>query len=214
MLFAITFVFSRQLSVAPAANRQLQRTVILMSRRAIIIVMGILSFLFGTSSHSQPPRQRANPADAGRDLRQIMLSTPAAKFGVGPTAEFPRVYGVLIDWPIGEQVATIFSTSSGAASLYTTSTFGIIGGEAHEAVRTAAMNLVRAADQFFDSATPTAEFAYPTADRVRFFLLTFEGVRVIDTDFASIENQTSRYFEFFDLAQGVLTELRLITEQR
>lgn len=144
----------------------------------------------------------------------MMLSMPAAQARVSPTAEFPRVYGVLIDWPIGEQVATIFSTSSGAASLYTTSTFGIIGGEGHETVRAAAVELVRAADRFFDSATPTTEFPYPAAGRVRFYLLTFEGVRVIDTDFASIENQTSMYFRLFDLGQAVLTELRLVTERR
>ena len=143
-----------------------------------------------------------------------MLSTPAAQVGASPTAEFPRVYGVLMDWPVGEQTATVFASSSGAASLYTTSTFGIIGGEGHQTVRTAAIEFVRAADRFFDSATPTTEFPYPGADRVRFYLLTFEGVRVIDTDLASIENQTSRYFALFDLGQAVLTELRLVTERQ
>jgi hypothetical protein len=186
--------------------------VVLMSRNVVIVIMGLLSFLFGSSSSSQPTTVRDNP-DAGRGLRQMMLSTPAARFGASPTSEFPRVYGVLIDWPIGEQIATIFSSSSGAASLYTTSTFGIVGGEGHQTVRAAAIELVRVADRFFESAVPTTEFPYPTADRVRFYLLTFEGVRVIDTDIASIENQTSRYFAFFDRGQAVLTELRVVTER-
>ena len=176
--------------------------------------MGLLSFLFGGTASSQAVAPRDNQADAGRGLRQMMLSTTAAKANASPTAEFPRVYGVLIDWPIGEQTATIFSSSSGAASLYTTSTFGIIGGEGHETVRVAAVALVRIAEQFFDSATPTVEFPYPAAGRVRFYLLTFEGVRVIDTDFPSIENGTSLYFAFFDLGQAVLTELRLVTDRR
>jgi hypothetical protein len=185
-----------------------------MSRGVIIIVMGLLSFLFGASSSTQPTPARGIPADAGRGLRQLALSTPAAQVGASPTAEFPRVYGVLMDWPIGEQIATVFATSSGAASLYTTSTFGIIGGEGHPTVRAAATQFVRAADGFFDTATPTAEFPYPGAGRVRFYLLTFEGVRVIDTDFAAIENGTSRYFTLFNLGQAVLTELRLVTERR
>src|SRR5690349_4680714 len=116
-----------------------------MRRELVITAMGLLSFLFGTNANSQPSQAPAESAEAGRGLRQMMLSTPAAKFGVAPTAEFPRVYGVLMDWPIGDQTATVFSTSSGAASLYTTSTFGIIGGEGHEAVRAAAMRFVRAA---------------------------------------------------------------------
>ena len=64
-----------------------------------------------------------------------MLTTPPARTGGKPTEAFPRVYGILMDWPISGQTATVFSTSSGAASLYTTSTFGIIGGEGHESVR-------------------------------------------------------------------------------
>ena len=68
----------------------------------------------------------------------MMLTTSPQEIGVKPTKEFRRVYGILMDWPIGEQIATVFSSSTGAASLYTTSTFGIIGGEGHETVRAAA----------------------------------------------------------------------------
>lgn len=184
-----------------------------MSRKAIIVAMGLLSFLFGQISVAQPRGENGNSADAGRTLRQMMLATPPAKFGEKPTKDFPRVYGVLMDWPIGEQIATVFASSSGAASLYTTSTFGIIGGEGHQTVRAAAINFVRAADKLYDSSTPTAEYPYPAAGRVRFYLLTFDGVRVLDTDLASIENRTSKYSEFFDLGQAVLAELRLSTEQ-
>src|SRR5947208_16778437 len=97
---------------------------------------------------------------------------------------------------MGKQTATVFSSSTGAASLYTTSTFGIIGGEGHETVRTAAIRFIRAADRLFDSATPTTEYPYPAADRVRFYLLTFEGVRVLRTDFASFESRVSQYGAF------------------
>lgn len=76
------------------------------------------------------------------------------------------------------------------------------------------MRFVRAADRFFDASTPTTEYPYPTADRVRFYFLTFNGVRVIDIESASITNHTSKYAELFGLGQAVLTELRLVTEKR
>jgi hypothetical protein len=185
-----------------------------MNRRGVIAAMGFLSFLFGKSGVTQQPALSKDPANAGRDLRQMILSTSAAEFGAKPTSDFPRVYGVLMDWPIGENFATIFSSSSGAASLYTTSTFGIIGGEGHAAVRTAAITFVQAADRLYDSAAPTSVYPYPASDRVRFYLLTFEGVRVVETDFASISSRTNNYVEYFDLGQAVLTELRLVTERR
>lgn len=144
----------------------------------------------------------------------MMLTTSPQKTGVKPTKEFPRVYGILMDWPIGEQIATVFSSSTGAASLYSTSTFGIIGGEGHETVRSAAKAFVAASDRYFTEAHPTTEFPYPGVDGVRFYLLTFDGVRVIDTDLASITNDTSRFNELFGLGQAVLTELRQVTERR
>ncbi|MCE9591855.1 MAG: hypothetical protein K8S99_15190 [Planctomycetes bacterium] len=175
--------------------------------------MGLFSFLFGRSK-AQPRVPKGKPTDMGRDLRMMMLTMPPEKMGQKPTAEFPRIYGILMDWPLGEHTATVFSTSAGAASLYTTSTFGVIGGEGHEKVRMAAMSFVRAADGFFDASTPTTEYPYPTADRVHFYFLTFGGVRVSDTDLASIINRTSKYAELFGLGQAVLTELRLVTEKR
>ena len=174
--------------------------------------MGLLSFLFGCSK-APPADSKKNPADAGRDLRMMMLTTPPEKTGVKPTKEFPRIYGILMDWPIGEQTATVFSTSTGAASLYTTSAFGIIGGEGHETVRNAAMSFVRTADRFFDTSTPTTEYPYPTGDHVCFYFLTFGGVRVIEADLASINSRKSKYSELFGLGQAVLTELRLVTEK-
>src|SRR5262245_13601884 len=184
-----------------------------MNRIFFVLVMGLFSFLFGSRAQSEPPTPKLNPVDAGRALRQMVLTMPPAEIGVKPSEDFPRVFGILMDWPIGEQTATVFSDCTGGASLYTTSTFGIIGGEGHETVRAAAIRFVRGADRLFDSATPTSEFPYPAVGRVRFYLLTFEGVRVVDTDLASIKNGTSKFAEFFGLGQDVLTQLRLVVQK-
>lgn len=164
-------------------------------------------------SVSQESPSQKDPGDMGRGLRLMMLKTSPKEVDISPSAEFPKVYGVLMDWPIDEQTATVFSASDGAASLYTTSTFGIIGGQGHESVRTAAKKFVKAAGGFYDAATPTTDYPYPAADRVRFYLLTFDGVRVIDTDMASINNGTGKYAKLFGLGQDVLTELRQVSEK-
>lgn len=143
----------------------------------------------------------------------MMLSESPAESGVKPSKEFPRVYGILMDFPIGKETATVFSSSTGSASLYTTSKFGIIGGEGHESVRAAAIKFVQASDSLFDSAKPAKEFPYPAGDRVRFYLLTFEGVRVLDVDLASIQKGLGKPAEIFGRGQEVLTQLRLVTEK-
>jgi hypothetical protein len=154
-----------------------------------------------------------DPADAGKGLRRMMLTMPPQDLGVAPTNEFPRVYGILMDWPVGDNTATIFSSSTGSASLYTTSTFGIVGGEGHASVRAASAAFVKAADRFYESAAPTSEYPYPAGDKVRFYLLTFHGVRVIETDMALVTRGAGPYAELFGLGQAVMTKLRLSTEK-
>lgn len=182
----------------------------------LILVLVAAGVWFLLRHRSHPPREyggREVRDDAGRRLRMMMLATPPGEFAVVPSQEFPRIYGVLMDWPVGDgEVATVFSTSDGAASIYTTSSFGIIGGEAHEAVRAAARTLVRAADRFHDTAVPTTDYPYPASDRVRFYFLSFQGVRVIETDLASLVDGTNEFADLARLGHGVWTELRLIHE--
>jgi hypothetical protein len=162
---------------------------------------------------TMPPQQNADPADAMRQLRLKMLTTNPTDFGIQVTAEFPKVYGALAEFLIGDNTVTVVSLCDGNASLYTTSTFGVIGGQAHETVRTAATAFVNAAQPYHDAAIATTEFPYPESGRVRFYLLTFSGVRVIDTDLASIEAGSNQYGGLFEKANNVLTELRMTTQK-
>jgi hypothetical protein len=150
--------------------------------------------------------------DAMRELRLQMLTTPAAKFGIEPTSDFPVVYGVVMDWPIAENIATVVSFCDGNASLYTTSTFGVIGGFGHESVRVQARNFVAVAAKFLDAATPVSEFPYPESDRVRYYLLTFDGVKMIDADMEAVTSNQHESTELFAYGQQVLTELRTVSE--
>lgn len=173
------------------------------------------TFSYNEGNMTQPPahQQRPDPTEAMRQLRQTMLSTNPTQFGILATEEFPSVYGVLAEFQIGGATATVVSLCDGNASLYTTSTFGIIGGHAHEAVRTAAIGFVKQMQAYHDDATNTAEFPYPKSDRVRFYLLTYSGVRYIDTDLKSIAAGNNKYSDLFESANKVLSELRLTTEQ-
>src|SRR5262245_54540904 len=101
-----------------------------------------------------------DPAQAMRDLRIAFLSSSAASHGFKPTKEYPRVFGVAMDWPVDDTTATIVSALNGSASLYTTATFGIIGGANHEPVRIAAQRFVRNAETYHDEAVPTEAYPY------------------------------------------------------
>jgi hypothetical protein len=141
-----------------------------------------------------------------------MLTAPAAELGQKPSTEYPRVYGVLMDWPIEQGTVSVVSFSSGDSSIYTTGTFGVIGGIGHETVRDAARNFVKVAEKHYDEATPTKDYPYPNAGRVRFYLVCYDGVRTLDADSVSIKSVTDKCSDLFVAGQRVITQLRLTTQ--
>jgi hypothetical protein len=179
-------------------------------------ILGFIASLFGAGCKpaAPAPTSPSSGADAMRELRTMMLTTPASKAGIQPTETFPKVFGIVMDMPIsGGHTATVVSMCDGHASLYTTSTFGVLGGIGHESVRVASTNFVKAAQSHFDEATVTTDFPYPVPDHVRFYLLGFDGVRVIDAEIASVEKRTDSRSDMWAAGQRVLTELRLLTEK-
>jgi hypothetical protein len=181
--------------------------------RRLLVVATLL--LLGVGAGAALAQDTKNSAQAMRDLRVAFLSSPASSMGFQPTKEFPRVFGAAMDWPIGEHTATIVTALDGSASLYTTATFGVIGGSvAHESVRAAAQRFVKAAQSHHDEAALTSNYAYPSKGKVRFYLRTFEGARLIETESASVYSTAGKYSPLFRAGQAVVTELRKVAEQK
>ena len=153
-----------------------------------------------------------NPEDVGRGLRLMALTTPASALGFTPDGVYPRVFGVLTDWNLGNQTASILAVRDGTASLYTTSTFGVIGGAGHAVARQAARQCVEVAESCFDGGSPVAEYPYPPPGKVNFYLLTYEGVRLCVGDEDEIDRGTDATTPLFGATQNVLTALRAISE--
>jgi hypothetical protein len=141
------------------------------------------------------------------------LNTAPAEAGFSANAEFPHVFGALIDWPIGQVTASILSVRDGTASLYTTSTFGIIGGGGHAAVRDAAIQFVRVAESLFEKSQPTKDCPYPPGNGVRFYLMCYDGIRYIESDLHSL-TAGNPYSVVWAAGQDVLTQLRLIHQEK
>ncbi|MGA3057509.1 MAG: hypothetical protein ABSE70_05660 [Candidatus Limnocylindrales bacterium] len=156
---------------------------------------------------------RIDPKDVGKALRKLALTTAPEELAFSPDKEYPTIYGVVTDWRIGQETASILAMKDGAASLYTTATFGIIGGEGHEKVMAAAQRCVRVGHRFVARSVKTSEFPYPEDDQVNFFLLSYEGVRLCKADETAIRQGSDAIRELFDAAQDLLTELRLVYEE-
>jgi hypothetical protein len=181
--------------------------------RPLLFIAFLIAGIFTAMPQTnEPPRK--SPAEMMREMRLKQLTMVPSEFGEKPTAEFARVCAVIMDWPIEAATVTVVARATGDASVYTTGTFGVIGGIGHEAVRTAAIDCVKIAQRYYDEATPTKEYPYPASSRVRFYLVCYDGVRVIDADLDAVKRDRASYSDLYIAAQRVITELRMITQKQ
>ena len=175
----------------------------------------LITLLIAAHSTAMPQTNDApkkSPAELMREMRLKQLTLPPIEFGQKSTPEFPQVCAILMDWPIEAATITVVARNTGDASIYTTGTFGVLGGIGHEAVRSAATNCVTVADRHFRGATPTKEYPYPQTGRVRFYLVGYDEVRLIDGDLELLRTGKDKCSDLYEAAQRVVTELRLITQ--
>jgi hypothetical protein len=179
--------------------------------RTLLTSLIIIYILFTTMSHSSD-NQKKSPQEAMRELRIKFLTAPPSEFGISPSKRFAKVYGIIMDWPVDDLILSVVSLSDGNASLYTNSSFGVIGGFAHEKVKTQAIKFVEIAANYYELCSSTNDFPYPSVNTINFYLITFEGVRILSADRESVEGGNHRFSDLFYQGQAVLTELRKIEE--
>jgi hypothetical protein len=181
--------------------------------RALLFFAFLMAGCFTVMSQTNEPPKKS-PAELMREMRLKQLTLSPSELSQTPTAEFPQVCAVLMDWPIAQGTVTVVARTTGDASIYTDGTFGVLGGIGHESVRRAATNCVSVAQKYFESATVTKDFPYPKTGRVRFYFVGYDGVRVIDGDLESVRAGKDKCSDLYEAAQSVISELRMITEHQ
>lgn len=149
-----------------------------------------------------------------RDLRIKILTASGSEMGLKPTQDYPRVHTALMDWPLGANIISVYGSCTGDASIYTTSQFGVIGGIGHETVRKAAHQFVKIAETHYADAVPTKDFPYPKAGHIYFYLICFDGARMIDVTEESLRTGKDKCLDLGNAGQQLITELRLTTGKK
>jgi len=148
----------------------------------------------------------------GETLRTQILESTAAGLEFASDEEYPTVYGLVTEYRIGEHTASIVCLRDGTASLYTTSGFGILGGQAYDFVREAAVRCVKLAETHVGGSPSMKKHPLPAKGEVRFYFLTYDGLRMHRAKQADIDDGSSSRVALYAAAQDVLVLLRHITE--
>lgn len=147
------------------------------------------------------------------DLRAMAFAITAEQLDITLSVDETVVYGVIMDWEIGDGVVTLVAYKSGDASLYLSSGGGIIGGGQHSNVNIVAKQFVGKAQSLLVHTVKTTKTELPERNGLNFHFLTNKGVFLGKENMDNIENSSSRWIGLFTEANNLITELRNISEE-
>lgn len=147
-------------------------------------------------------------------LRNQILTLDPAAVGLTATAPTDRVWGCVMDTGYSNGTATLVCLRDGTTSLYTSSGFGIIGGGAHPTVVQANAAFLAVLADELDRLPASDDDSLPAVGRTVIRALTFDGPRAYEADEDDLGEGADVLSPVFHAAHDVITQLRLIDEQR
>lgn len=165
----------------------------------------------GTSGSAKLGRART-AEEIYMDMRRQALETTPQNLGREPKGTEP--YGLLMEMGVQITVVTLVCFVDGDANVYHKTGGGMIGGSSHQSVRKAAKAFVALAARALPKMTKTTDFPLPGMDRVRFYVLTPQGVFTAETNRQALSNAKSELGALFYAGQEVVTEMRQVQEQK
>ena len=166
----------------------------------------------GPADKKQIPQAIPEPEPVIKGLRDKFLTSKPEEFGFSQQDSKPIAWGILMEIGFPKALATLTSFRDGNASLYVGTGGGIIGGIGHEKVRKAAISFVEESEKYLSGMDKTEAFPYPAVGRVRFYVLTFNGVLTAEAGLNELGDSKHKLSPLFYSGQEVLTQLNSVSD--
>jgi hypothetical protein len=148
-------------------------------------------------------------------LRSRILTLDPATVGLHPSAELPRVWGVLMEMGFPDGAATIVSLADGTTSLYTSEGGGVIGGGEHAPVVAASRRFLAQAEATEAGLSPAAaDVQLPPAGVVSFVVLGYSATQIGAGDEDELASMQHPLSHLYVAGQDVITALREAEQSR
>lgn len=185
---------------------------------AFLVVLGC-SVPRQASSQNKKPESQATPspaessakaAEAMKGLRDRLFTASPDDIGLSGEDAKAKVWGVMMEIALSSGVATLVSIRDGSASVYTSTGGGVLGGYS---ARDQAKRFVLEAEKHLAQMKPTKSFPYPEVGRLKFYVLTREGVYSAEAEEKELVGGQHALSPLFLAGNDVLTGLRGASEQ-
>ena len=147
-------------------------------------------------------------------LRSLALNMRAEQLPITLPIDKLKVYGVVMDWDLGDGIATFIAFSTGDAGMYLSRGGGLDGEGQHENVSIVAKVFVDKAQLYLSKTNKIDSTPLPDKNCVRFYFMTNNGRYTAQEDLINFENSTSIWLPLFNEGNKVITELRVIQKKK
>ena len=144
-------------------------------------------------------------------LRSLALGLHEGKLG-DRVVQLPNVFGVVVDWSLGDDFATFVALADGTASMYTSAGGGTIGAGGRPGIDAAGAALLRTVEARLDRFAPVAAPSGPHPSRVTYWALTRTGLRALDHAADGPPAADAALAALGDAFQEYVTQFRLLDE--
>ncbi len=189
-------------------------------KMAVILILATLVGAYACNGNHKQTDNKHN----GPKMREITLnknSYPGLRAqAIDVTAEQLKLklqnenelYGIIMDWNMGDFVVTVVSFKTGDASLYLSTGQAYIGGHSRETIHNAAIKFVSIGKQYLAKAIRTEKIEPAEGEKIDFYFLTPSGRYYVEDEFSRIEDSSSELLGLFKAGDRVITEYRLIAQ--
>ncbi|MEM9650333.1 MAG: hypothetical protein AAF969_17800, partial [Bacteroidota bacterium] len=180
----------------------------------LIVVIIIVAFAMKSSSLKKNKEAKTDQLQQNPyyDLRNMAFQATPEQLGIEPKPN--SVYGIIMDWDLGNGIMTLISYQTGDASMYLSTGGGVIGGGQHESVISVVKTYLELGNSLLMSANHVEHSKLPESNTVNFYFLT-EGGKLLRTEnMVNFENGSSELYGLFNEANNVITQLRMISDMK
>ncbi len=174
----------------------------------ILLQLGVIVYFVRRGRSQTAPKSAAAVGDTYPNQRNLALSITPYQLKLAIPDDKTLVYGVVMDWNMGDTTMTLVAYITGAASMFLSTGGGVTNGGADPAVGEAAVEFVVATQDFLDRGIPTTTTDIPAEGCVRFYLLTNKGLFAIQEHVKHFDDNTSVLLSLFQKGNEVVTEMR------
>lgn len=178
-------------------------------KRALFYLTGIMA---GMVSKKSPDND--SKTAIFHTLRQKLLSLDPEEIDIHPGRDYPEVWGVLMDTTYPDGIASLAALADGTTSLYLSTGGGMIGSGSQPLVSKAAKHMVQVAGLHLEQSQLTMDYPLPPQDHVRFYLLTFKGVRSAGVSLLELQMGGHPLSELFKAGHELITQINLVSEKQ